>query len=62
MRVGDFDVEAVHAVVLDLEVGDAAALALARFERDQEFARVGLQRAQLVEIGVVAVRDHAAFA
>ena len=36
--------------------------ALARFEIEQELAAVRLDRAQLVELGVVAVRDHAAFA
>ncbi len=38
--VGDLDVEAVHAVVLDLEIGDAGARALARLQRHQEFAAV----------------------
>jgi hypothetical protein len=36
----DLDVEAVHAVVLDLEVGDAGALALASLEVDEERAAV----------------------
>jgi hypothetical protein len=60
--VGDLDVEAMHLVVLDLEVGDAAAFALARFELDQEGAAVVLDGAQLVELGVVARRDDAAVA
>ncbi len=50
--VRDLDVEAVHAVVLDLQVGDAGALALARFERQQELAAVVLQAAQFVQFGV----------
>ena len=36
--------------------------ALARFELDQERAAVVVDRAQLVELGVVARRDHAAVA
>ena len=60
--VGDLDVEAVHAVVLDLEVGDAGARALARLERDQELAAVVVDRAKLVELGVEAGRDDAAVA
>ena len=43
LRARDLDVEAVHAVVLDLEVGDAGARALARFELEQELAAVGLR-------------------
>ena len=39
MGVRDLDVVAVDAVVLDLQVRDAAALALARFEVDQELRR-----------------------
>ena len=60
LRVGDLDVEAVHAVVLDLEVGDAGARALAHFELDEEFAGVRLELAQLVQLGRIAVGDHAA--
>jgi hypothetical protein len=60
--VGDFDVEAMHLVVFDLEVGDAAALAFACFEFDQEGAAVVLDGAQFVEVGVVARGDDAAFA
>jgi hypothetical protein len=46
----------------DLEVGDAGALALAGFELQQEGAAVGLDAAQLVEVGVEAFGDHAAVA
>jgi hypothetical protein len=60
--VGDLDVEAMHLVEFDLEAGDAAAFALAGFELDQEGAAVVLDRAQFVEVGAVARRDHAAFA
>ena len=45
VRVRDFDVEAVHAVVLDPEAGDARASALARFELDQKRTAVLLDRA-----------------
>jgi len=44
----------VHAVVFDLEVGDAGALALARLQRQQKVVAVGLDGAQLVELGVEA--------
>ena len=62
VHVGDLDVEPVHLVVLDLQVGDARALALARLQRDQELAAIRIDRAQLVELGVVAGGDHAAVA
>jgi hypothetical protein len=60
--VGDLDVKAMHLVELDLEIGDAAAVAFARFELDEEGAAVVLDRAQFVEVGVVARGDDAAFA
>ena len=60
--VGDFDVETVHVVVGDAQVRYAGAATLARFELGEEGARIGLQRAQLVQLLVVAVRDHAAVA
>ena len=62
VRVRHLDVEAVHAVVLDLEARDAGARALARLECHEELAAVRVDRAQLVEVGVVAGGDHAAFA
>ncbi len=62
LRAGDFDIEAVHAVVLDLEVGDAGARPLAGLQLDQELAAVRLDRAQLIELGIKAVGNHAAFA
>jgi hypothetical protein len=42
----------VHAVVFDLEAGDTGTLFFARFEGQQKFAAVGLDRAQFVELGV----------
>ena len=62
LRAADFDVEAVHLVVFDLERGDAGARAFAGFQFQQEGAGVARQRAQFVEVGVVAVGDDAAFA
>ena len=52
----------MHAVVFDLEIGDAGAIALAALQRDQEFAAVVLNPPQFVEFGVESVVDHAAFA
>jgi hypothetical protein len=60
--VADLDVEAVHLVELDAQRGDAAAGAFARFELQQELAAVGLDTAQLVQIGRIAGGDHATFA
>ena len=59
---GDLDVETVHAVVLHAQVGDAGTLALTRFQRQQEFGAVGLDAAQLVQIGIETVGNHAAIA
>ena len=58
----DFDIEAVHLVVFDTQIRDARARALARFEIDQELIAVLRNIAQLVEIRIVAARDHAAVA
>ena len=52
----------MHPVELDLQVGDAGALPLAGFEFQQEGPAVGLDAAQLVELGVEAGGDHAAVA
>jgi hypothetical protein len=58
----DLDEEPVHAVELDAQVGDAGALALALLHLHQERAAIALDRAQLVELRVATVADHAAFA
>src|SRR6185295_71264 len=58
----DFDVEAVNAVVLDLEIGDTGARALARLEVDQKRSAMRVDRAKLVELGVEPGRDDAAVA
>jgi hypothetical protein len=50
----DLDVEAMHPVEFDLQVGDAGARALAGLECEQELAAVVLDAAQFVELGIVA--------
>ena len=62
LAVRDFNIEAVHLVVFDAQVGDARACAFARFQVEQELARVFRQRAQLVQFGVKAGGKHAAVA
>src|SRR5215813_704340 len=49
ISVRDFDVEAVNAVVLDLEARDAGTLALACLELDEKRAAAVLDFPQLVE-------------
>jgi hypothetical protein len=61
VRVCDFDVKAVHAVVFDLEIGDARAIAFAAFQRNQVLAAVVLNPPQFVELGVESVVDHTPF-
>ncbi len=60
--VGDFNIEAMHLVVFDLEAVDAAALALAGFHVDQVGTAVVVQRAQFVEIGIETGGNCAAVA
>ena len=62
MDPANLDVEAVHLVELDLQVGNAAALALAGLQLHQEGPAVLLDAAQLVQLRVVALGDHAAVA
>ena len=50
----DLDVVALHAVVAEPQVRDAAALALARFQVEQVLIAVLADALQLVELGVVA--------
>src|SRR5437016_6353271 len=59
VRVRHFDVVAVHLVVGDAQVGNSRALALASLQRHQKVPGVGLQLPQLVEVGAMAVGDHA---
>ena len=60
VRVRHFEVVAVHLVVGDAQVGNSRALALADLQRHQKVPGVGLQLAQLIEVGAVSVGDHAA--
>ena len=62
LRLADFDVVAVHAVVADLQVADAGALAFGHLQVVEEAVRVGAERAKLVELGVEAGRNHATVA
>jgi len=62
IRIGDFDKEASHSVVLNAQIGNAGALALARFHFDQELAAVVLNTTQLIQIRREAVSDYPAFA
>src|SRR3546814_17240043 len=62
LALADFDEVAVHAVVADLEGGNASGFALALLELDEEPVGVGRELAQFVEFAVVAVGDDAAVA
>ncbi|MNU58797.1 hypothetical protein D3C71_479410 [compost metagenome] len=62
LALADFDVVAVHTVVADLQGGDAAALALALFQVDQELVGVGRQATQFIQLGVEAICQHATIA
>lgn len=52
----------MDAVVADLQVGQAGAGLLARFQVHQELPGVFAQRLQLVQLGVIAGLDHATVA
>ncbi len=52
----------MDAVVADLQVGQAGAGLLARFQVHQELSGVFAQRLQLVQLGVIAGLDHATVA
>ena len=62
LALRDLDEIAVQAIELHPQRGDAAALALARFELEQEGVAVAADGAQLVELGVVAGGDDASVA
>ena len=53
LALADFDVEAVHAIELHLEVGDAASGPLARLEFEQEGVAVLADAAQFVQLGII---------
>ena len=59
---GDLDVVAEDLVVADFQRGDVAALALGRFQPRDHAARVGGERAQLVNFGTEAAPNHVAIA
>ena len=52
----------MHTVVADLQRLDAGAFALAGFQVQQKLVGVLRQRAQLVELGIVAAGQHATVA
>ena len=56
VRVGDLEVVAEHLVEADLERRDPGALALPLLERGDVLPAAVAQRAELVELGVVALR------
>ena len=58
----DLDEEALHAIETELQARDAAALALALLQLEQESVRVRRDVAQLVEVRVIALCDHVAVA
>src|SRR5205814_5838882 len=58
----DFDEEALHAVVAELERGEPRALAFAPLQLEEELIGVGGGAPQLIELGVVAGGDHLAVA
>ena len=62
LNFGQLDIKAVHAVEFHFQGGQAGALALPRFQRQQKFVAVVLDAAQFVELGVKAVVDDGAFA
>src|SRR3546814_19336861 len=60
LALADFDEVAVHAVVADLEGGNASGFALALLELDEAPVGVGPEPAQFVKFAVVTVGDDAA--
>ena len=58
----DFDVKAVHFVELHAQIGNAGALALTLLHGQQIVGTVGLYAAQLIQLGIKAVGNHAAVA
>lgn len=60
LALADLDVEAVDAVVADLQRRDAGGGAFAGLEVEQELVGIGREHAQLVELGVEAFGDDAA--
>ena len=55
-----FDVETVHFVELNTQIGNASARFFAGFQFEQKIIAVGLNGAQLIELSVQTMRHHAA--
>ena len=62
LGAGDLDEEPLHAVVAELEIGDAGAFALALLELEQKIVGVRTDAPQLVQLGIEASSDDAAIA
>ena len=62
LRLRDFDVKALHAVVFDAQRRNARGLSFTFFEVDQEVPRMVAQTAQIHEFGMVFALDHVAVA
>ena len=60
LPLGDLNEEAVHFVELHPQVGNAGAGFFAHFQVEQKTVAVGLDGAQLVQVGIKAAGDHAA--
>ena len=62
LALRDFDVKAVHLVELHAQVGNAGAQLFTAFKFQQKTVAIGLDGAQLVQVGIAAVVDDAAVA
>ena len=62
MCIRHLDIEAVEAVVFDLQRRDPRPFPLARFQFDQIGAAILVDRAKLVELRVAARRNNVAVA
>ena len=62
LPLGDLDIVAKHAIVAHAEVSNAGCLLFARLDGSEHACTAVLDFAQLVELFVCAVPDHAALA
>ena len=62
LSLGDLDIVAKHAVIAHAEVPDASCLLFTRLDGGEHACTAVLDFAQLVELFVCAVPDHAALA
>ena len=60
LTMRDLDIEAMHLVVLHPQIGNARTFTFARLQINQKLPGVFRQAAQLIQLGVIAVSDHAA--